>query len=105
MSENANQATKATNCRVCGEPGTLELGGVPLHNLLNVTDHVFEPTPRAADDEFLRAGLKHRIEKFQQEMRELQYDAEHWNRMHPNEEPIVIEPITAAEIEALKNGR
>jgi hypothetical protein len=38
------------------------------------------------------------------EIRELAFwgtlnDAAHWNRLHPDEEPIVIEPITAAGIE------
>lgn len=43
-----------------------------------------------------------RLEILAQEMRQLQDDIDHWNRMHPNEEPIVIDADLSAEVAALR---
>jgi hypothetical protein len=53
----------------------------------------------------MQRSLARRKEALQAEMQQLQNDVAHWNRMHPNEKPIVIEPITAAEIDALRKSR
>ncbi len=49
-----------------------------------------------------------RQQEWLDEWRQLQNDVAHWNRTHPGEESIVIEPITAIEIraalEAARNG-
>ena len=49
--------------------------------------------------------FERRRQRIEQEMRQIQVDAEHWNRNHPDEEPIIIEPVTAAEIERAKAKR
>ncbi len=53
-------------------------------------------------DDFMLRSIKRRQQELLAEMRQMQIDAEHWNSLHPDEEPIVIEPITRAEIDALK---
>ena len=55
--------------------------------------------PSPTKDDLIR-----RQREWRAKMQQLLDDATAWNACHPDEEPIVIEPITAAEIEALKNG-
>lgn len=47
-------------------------------------------------------GRRRRIEP---EWAQIQADADHWNRLHPDQPPIVIEPITREEIERLRAER
>lgn len=54
-------------------------------------------------DDFMARSIKSRKQLWIEEMRQIQRDAEHWNRTHPDEEPIVIEPITEAEIKAFRD--
>lgn len=49
----------------------------------------------ATGDDFMARSIKRRQEAFLAEWWQLRADAAHWNRTHPDEEPIVIEPITA----------
>jgi len=55
-----------------------------------VTDELHEARRRRVAE--LREKLAH-------EMRELVHDAEHWNRTHPNEEPIIIDPNLGPDVE------
>lgn len=55
--------------------------------------------------DFMERSIKRRQQEIRNELRQMQDDVDHWNRMHPDEEPIVIEPITQAEIDALKRER
>jgi hypothetical protein len=61
-------------------------------------------TNSAVADAVLRI-LQRRRNALAEEWQQLQNDAARWNNIHPDEKPIVIEPITAAEIEAMKNAR
>lgn len=54
--------------------------------------------------DFTLRSIKRRQQAWLEEMRQLQNDVDHWNRTHPNEKPIVIEPITKAEIESLRSA-
>lgn len=56
-------------------------------------------------DDFMARSIKRRKQELADEWRSLQDDVAHWNRLHPDEEPIVIAPITAEEIEAAKNAK
>ena len=49
---------------------------------------------------FVERRLKQRQEKLTAEFQQLLNDAAHWNRTHPNDPPIVIEPITEVEIQS-----
>lgn len=51
-------------------------------------------------DEFFARRIAQRAKEIEDEFRQICRDAEHWNRTHPDEEPIVVEPITREEIEA-----
>ena len=46
--------------------------------------------------------LTRRKAEIEREWRALLADAEHWNRTHPEEEPITVAPITAEEVAARK---
>ena len=52
--------------------------------------------------EFMKRSLGIRKQQIAEEWQQLQNDVAHWNRIHPDEEQIVIQPITASEIEAAK---
>ena len=56
-------------------------------------------------DDFMLRLFERRHKALEAELRQIQADADHWNRTHPDEEPIVIEPIAQAEIEAAKESR
>lgn len=47
----------------------------------------------------LPKDIQERREALADEMKKLVADAEHWNRTHPNEEPIVIDPDITADVE------
>jgi hypothetical protein len=55
--------------------------------------------PQMSDDFMLRS-LKRRQKEWLDEWAQLQRDVTHWNLAHPEEEPVVIEPITRAELES-----
>jgi hypothetical protein len=54
---------------------------------------------------FNRKWLQERRQRLADEMVAMQRDIEHWNRLHPNEEPIVMPFDLTADIEALRNGK
>ncbi len=49
-----------------------------------------------------RRILDRRRQEIADEWQSILDDAAHWNSTHPDEPPIIIEPITQAEIDALK---
>lgn len=51
------------------------------------------------------ALFERRRQAIEAEWQQMLDDVDHWNRMHPDQPPIVIEPITHEEIEALKNAK
>lgn len=50
--------------------------------------------------DFTACRLEQRRQEWLDEWASLQDDVEHWNRTHPEEKPIMLDPITQAEIEA-----
>jgi hypothetical protein len=50
--------------------------------------------------EALQRNVDARREKIAAEMRQLVADAEHWNRTHPDEEPIIIDPDFGKDVDA-----
>lgn len=55
--------------------------------------------------DFTARRLKQRWQQFLEDERQLQTDVAHWNRIHPESEPIVIPPITREEIERAKAAK
>lgn len=49
--------------------------------------------------------LLERLKRIAAELRQLQADAEHWNRLHPDEEPIVIDVNLSGDVAARLLGR
>lgn len=62
------------------------------------------------DDRDRRIALGRRAMKLEAEFRQQEIDVAHWNRAHPDEEPIVLEPLppevlrTIADVKALLDG-
>ena len=53
---------------------------------------------------FMDRVLARRKAEIEREWRALVMDAEHWNRTHPDEQPIIIAPLTAEEIGAFQRS-
>lgn len=75
-----------------------------LDNLMKAGVTLVDVTPVGMNDslhEARRRSLAARREKLAEELGKLVHDAEHWNRAHPNEEPIIIDPNIAPDVERL----
>lgn len=40
---------------------------------------------------FMQRKFQERFDKIKADFMQIQYDAEHWNNIHPDEEPLLIE--------------
>jgi hypothetical protein len=54
---------------------------------------------------FQERSFRRRRQRIADEMAQMKLDADHWNRLHPNEEPIVVDVDLTVEVAALKIDR
>ena len=53
---------------------------------------------------FMDRVFSRRKAEIEREWQAIVIDAERWNRTHPDEQPIIISPVTTEEIEALQRA-